>query len=124
MGAKLLVVDDEAIIATGLQVLLEHMGYEVTGVAASGEEAIEMAKDSAPDLVLMDIRLKGKMDGVEAAMRIHEMLGIPVIYITGYSDTATLERVNASVHSGLLQKPVGEYALRHAIENALKASTS
>lgn len=120
MGAKILVVDDEAIIATSLQLLLEHMGYEVTGTAESGEEAIEMAKTNGPDLVLMDIRLKGKMDGVEAARRIHEMLGIPVVYITGYSDTATLERVKESVHSGLLQKPVSEYALRQAIEDALK----
>jgi CheY-like chemotaxis protein len=96
------------------------MGHRVSGIAISGEEAVKLAEEGRPNLVLMDITLEGEMDGIEAASQIIEKLNIPVIFVTGYSDDITLKRLDAVDHYGVLQKPVDEYTLKMSVENMLK----
>ncbi len=117
--ARILVVEDEGIIAHDIQTTLEKLGYEVPGVAAAGEEAIQLAAEHRPDLVLMDIILWGGMDGVEAAKHIRERLGIPVIFLTAHSDAGTFERAKATGPHGYLVKPLVERELRIGVEMAL-----
>ncbi|MGH7258777.1 MAG: response regulator, partial [Nitrospiraceae bacterium] len=90
--ANILVVEDEPIVAKDIQLSLRRLGYRVPATATSGEEAIRKAKESHPDLILMDIVLKGKMDGVETVQHIRKQYDVPVIYLTAYADDHTLER--------------------------------
>ncbi len=113
---KILVVEDEAIIAKDLQWRLEGMGYEVPAVVASGEEAITKALEFKPDLVLMDIMLLGSMDGIEAANQIRSQIDTPLIYLTAYADEEILERAKISEPFGYLIKPIGDRELRSNIE--------
>lgn len=117
--AKILVVEDEYIIASALQESLTAMGYEVIEVVATGEQAVEVAARLRPDVVLMDIQLKGSMDGIQAAQRIQNRLGIPVVYLTAHSDPDTLKRVVHSRSYGYLTKPITEEELKEAIDKAL-----
>ena len=117
---KILVVEDERIIAINLKESLESLGYTVPAIAASGEKAIEKATEFRPDLVLMDIWLKGNIDGIEAAQQIWEHLKIPTIYVTGHSDQSTVERAKITAPFGYILKPVKEQALYVAIETALQ----
>lgn len=117
---QILVVEDETIIALNLKENLESLGYAVVALATSGEKAIEKAIELHPNLVLMDIRIKGKMDGIEAAQQIWESLSIPVIYVTGHSDQNTLERAKITAPFGYILKPVKERELAVAIEIALQ----
>lgn len=116
---KILVVEDERIVAKDIQISLEQLGYAVPAVAASGGEAINKAADTSPDLVLMDINLKGDMDGVEAARQLHTRFKIPVIYLTAYSDDNTLERAKLTEPVGYLLKPFKARELHAAIQMAL-----
>ncbi|BAY10496.1 hybrid sensor histidine kinase/response regulator [Calothrix sp. NIES-2098] len=118
-NAKVLVVEDEAIVAKDLKNRLTRFGYIVPAIASSGREAINKALEFAPDLVLMDIRLKGEMDGIEAAQEIHRQLDIPVIYLTAYADDRTLERAKVTEPFGYLLKPFKERELQTNIEIAL-----
>lgn len=117
---KILVVEDERIIAINLKESLESLGYTVPAIAASGEQAIEKATEFRPDLVLMDIWLKGAIDGIEAAQQIWDRLKIPTIYVTGHSDQSTVERAKITAPFGYILKPVKEQALYVAIETALQ----
>ncbi|OYE06209.1 hybrid sensor histidine kinase/response regulator [Nostoc sp. 'Peltigera membranacea cyanobiont' 232] len=117
--AKILVVEDEAIVAKDLQYRLIKFGYTVPVIASSGEEAINKAVEISPDLVLMDIKLKGSMDGIEAAQEIYKYLDIPVIYLTAYADDKTLERAKITEPFGYLLKPFKEKELRTNIEITL-----
>ena len=117
---KILVVEDEKIIALNVKESLEFLGYVVPAIAASGEKAVEKATQLRPDLVLMDIRLKGNMDGIQAAEQIWNSLSIPVIYVTGHSDKSTLERAKITAPFGYILKPVKEQELHVAIETALQ----
>ena len=117
---QILVVEDERIIALNLKENLESLGYSVVGIAASGQQAIEKATQLRPDLVLMDIRLRGDMDGIQAAEQIWESLSIPVIYVTGHSDQSTLERAKITAPFGYVLKPVKEKELSVAISIALQ----
>jgi hypothetical protein len=114
-----MVVEDESIIAEDIQAMLESLGYTVPAIALSGEEAIQKAVETHPDLVLMDIVLRGKMDGVEAAeyLRIHHHM--PVIYVTAYADEKTLRRAKLTEPFGYILKPFDERELHTAIELAL-----
>jgi PAS domain S-box-containing protein len=114
----ILVVEDERIIALNLKENLESLGYSVVAIAASGEKAVEKATQLHPDLVLMDIRLQGNLDGIQAAQQIWENLSIPVIYVTGHSDQSTLERAKITAPFGYILKPVKERELYVAIETA------
>ena len=119
MHAKILVVEDEAITALDIQGLLERMGFEVVSIASNGREAIQKAKDLKPDLILMDITLKGEMDGIEAADEIMNLFNIPVIYLTGYSDEKTFERIKLTKPYGFISKPVSPNELKASIDTAL-----
>lgn len=116
---RVLVVEDEAIIAKDLQWRLEGMGYEVPYVAASGEEAVAKTLELSPDLVLMDIMLLGTMDGIEAADRIRSQANIPIIYLTAYADDEILERAKITEPFGYLVKPIGDRELHSNIEITL-----
>lgn len=115
----ILVVDDEQIVALDIKHTLERLGYTVPAIIADGKTAIDKAAELKPNLVLMDIRLKGDMDGIQAASIITGKLRIPVIYLTAYSDEATLERAKSSNPFGFLIKPFEERELHSTIEIAL-----
>jgi len=113
------IVEDEAIVADDLRETLISLGYTVAGTAKSGEIALEKVKDLRPDLVLMDIHLAGKIDGVETAGKIHELYEIPVIYLTAYSDKALLDRAKVTEPYGYVIKPYDERELHSVIEMTL-----
>jgi PAS domain S-box-containing protein len=115
----ILIVEDEAIVAADLSGKLGQLGYEVVGITAKGEEAIELACSRKPQVVLMDIRLKGPMDGIEAAEAIRHWHCAPVIYLTAHSDSPTLERAKLSGPFGYIIKPFEERELSTTIELAL-----
>ncbi len=117
--ATILIVEDEAIIAADLTATLQRLGYEVCATTGFGEEAIDLALNKRPDLVLMDIRLAGAMDGVEAAGIIRRELDLPVVFLTAHSDRATLERAKLSDPFGYILKPFEELGLETHIEMAL-----
>ena len=117
--AKILVVEDESEVADTLIMMLKKFGYNVVGCENGAEGAIQKAGDLRPDLVLMDIELSGKMDGVEAAATIRKKYHIPVIYITAICDAKTLERVGATVPYGYILKPFTENELHTVIEISL-----
>jgi len=114
-----LIVEDEAIVAADLAGKLEQLGYQVAGIASNGEDAIELACGLKPAAVLMDIRLQGTMDGIEAAEAIRRRYDVPVIYLTAHSDTATLERAKISQPFGYILKPFEERELSATIKMAL-----
>ena len=118
-GAQIVVVENEGIVAKDIQNSLRHLGYTVGAVASSGEEAIHRVEETHPDIVLMDIRLEGEMDGVEAATQIYDRFRIPVIYLTAYTDTDTLERAKITEPFGYILKPFEERELHTTIEIAL-----
>ena len=116
---NILVVDDERVVALDIRNTLERLGYAVPVVAVSGEEAVRKAREFSPDLVLMDVRLKGAMDGIQAAKAIHQSLGIPIIYLTAHSDEETMRRALDAGPFGYLIKPFQERELHSTIEIAL-----
>lgn len=118
--AKLLIVEDEPEVAETLEIKLKKFGYAVVGRESTAEGAIQTAGKSRPDIVLMDIELSGKMDGIQAADAIRKKYHIPVIYVTAICDTKTLERVGASIPYGYLLKPFKDDELRTVIEIALE----
>lgn len=116
---KILIVEDEIIVAEDIKDNLEELGYSITAIADSGEQAIESAAISQPDLVLMDVRLKGKMDGVQAAETIWSNFKIPIVYLTANSDITTIQRAKDTEPFGYVTKPFRERELHAAIEIAL-----
>ncbi|MGQ0811295.1 MAG: response regulator [Nitrospiraceae bacterium] len=122
--AKILVVEDEPIVARDIQVSLQRLGYDVPMTASSGEEALRKAGELRPDLVIMDVVLKGPMDGIEAAEQMRRRFDVPVIYLTAYADDQTLERAKTSSPAGYMLKPYQPNALRTNIEVALHRSQS
>jgi chemotaxis response regulator CheB len=116
---KVLIVEDERIVAKHLQDSLSDMGYLVTGCVSSGQSAIKLARENKPELVLMDIHLKGQITGIDATRRIWEELQIPVVYLTAHADSQTLEQVQKTHYYGYIVKPVHAKAVRAAIELAL-----
>ena len=117
--SKILVVDDEAIITMQLEKRLSVMGYSIAGMAASGEDAVEKARRFRPDLVLMDIVMPGKMNGIEAAVIITKELDIPVVFITAYADDSIIEKAKSARPYGYIVKPFNELEIKAAIEVAL-----
>ncbi len=117
---KILIVEDEGIVARHIQQSLEDSGYEITATLASGEDAVERVREQTPDLVLMDIRLKGSMDGVEAAGQVKKFSDTPIVYLTAQMDETLLERLKATEPSGYILKPFDEKELEAAIEIALE----
>ncbi len=119
MNANILVVEDESIVAEDIQNKLKKFGYTVLASVSSGEEALQKAADNHPDLVLMDIKIKGNMDGVEVAKEIYARFDIPVVYLTAYVDENTLERAKITEPFGYIIKPFKESDLRTTIEITL-----
>ncbi|HEY3275096.1 MAG TPA: response regulator [Syntrophorhabdaceae bacterium] len=117
--ANILIVEDELIVAHDIQYSLNVLGYMTMGIVSSGEGAIAEARKSRPDLALMDIRLKGAMDGIETAQILREELDIPVIYLTAYADEGTLDRAKVTGPFGYILKPFNEKDLSSTIEMAL-----
>jgi len=118
-NTQIMVVEDEALIAMALQKKLKKWGYEVPAVVSSGEEAIIAATKFHLDLVLMDIRLYGRLDGVETAQEITKYISIPVIYLTGFSDEHILKRAEDTEAFGYLMKPINERELQATLQIAL-----
>jgi PAS domain S-box-containing protein/putative nucleotidyltransferase with HDIG domain len=116
---KILVVEDESIVARDIRNMLLGIGYEVTAVTSDAEEAVKIAEKEQPQLVLMDIMLKGDISGVEAADQIYSRLNIPVVYLTAYADETTLQRAKETEPFGYLLKPFEERELKSTIEIAL-----
>ncbi|GAB6147378.1 ATP-binding response regulator [Desulfocicer niacini] len=117
--SSILIVEDEFVIAKDIQISLENMGYLVCAIVSSGEEAITKAKKEKPDLVLMDIILKGEIDGIEAGRQIWSLFKIPIVYLTAYADENTLEKAKISEPYGYILKPFKNRELNIAIEIAL-----
>ena len=117
--SKILVVEDERIVAEDIQKRLQNLGYTIPSVASSGEEALQKVEEDNPHLVLMDIVLGGEIDGIEAAKHVRSRFGIPVVFLTAYTDEKTLERAKTTEPFGYLVKPFEDRELHAAIEMAL-----
>lgn len=102
---RVLIVEDDMIISLVIENMVKELGHEVIGKATSGSEAIDIALENAPDLILMDIRLKGEMDGIEAVTQIKEKINTAVIYLTGNSDRVNYDRARATDFIDLITKP-------------------
>jgi CheY-like chemotaxis protein len=118
---RILIVEDERIIALDVEDMLQSMGYEVVAVMSSGEEAIQKAEQENPDLVLMDINLKGRLDGVDAAKHIRKHLNIPVIYTSGSTDERTMKRMENIEADAFIPKPYSNVELDILIKLTLHA---
>lgn len=116
---RIMIVEDESIVAMGIKHKLEDLGYSVVGVVATGEAAVQTALDTKPDLILMDIVLKGDMDGIEAAQKIHTRQNTPIIYLTAYSDEEVLERARITEPYGYILKPFKKSEVNANIQMAI-----
>jgi CheY-like chemotaxis protein len=115
-----LVVDDQALIADLWCILLEDMGFDVCGTAPTAVAAIAMAKQHRPRVIIMDVRLRGEMDGVDAALAIHESLGSKVIFITGSREPETMARIQLDNPAAVLFKPVSNRQFQSAVREAFR----
>jgi len=119
LADRILIVEDERITAEDLEEVLKDLGYQVSGVVSSSEEAIREAQRNPPDLVLMDIRIRGEIDGAETALLLRERFDVPVVYLTAHADRDTLERAKQSRPLGYIVKPFHEAELHASVEMAL-----
>jgi PAS domain S-box-containing protein len=117
-GCSVLIVEDEPIVAKDLQLMLRDMGYDAFAIAASADDAVKRSAERCPDLVLMDIRIKGKLDGIQTADILRRRFGVAVIYLTAHADEATIERAARTEPYGYLLKPIKTDELRSAVEVA------
>jgi PAS domain S-box-containing protein len=117
---RILIVEDETIVAMDVAATLRRLGYEVVGMVGTGGAAVELARSMNPDLILMDISLKGTMDGIEAAAIIHRQSATPIIFLTAHADADTVERAKAASPYGYLVKPFDESMLHRVLEIALQ----
>ncbi|CAN5645018.1 hypothetical protein BH10PSE5_BH10PSE5_03970 [soil metagenome] len=117
----ILIVEDEFLIAEGLRLQVEEMGHVVCALAATADEAIAAAQTHRPRVVLMDMRLRGEKDGVDAALAIYDTVGSKVIFITGSREPATMERIQTDHPAAVLFKPLSDRQLRNTLEEVLAA---
>lgn len=115
---NILIVEDELIIALMIERMVQNLGHNVSAKVTTGEAAVEAAKEHKPDIILMDIRLQGEMDGIEAMNEIRRSANIPVIYITGNSDESYRKRVEALKPLGFLTKPISQGELSRSFSFA------
>ena len=113
---KILVVEDEMLIAAKISMLLTNLGYEVTGILPRGEEALPHITENKPDILLLDINLKGKIDGIQTAAAIQQTTDIPIIYLTANSDDATFNRAKSTRPAAFIEKPFKQHNLQRALE--------
>ncbi len=116
---NILIVEDESIIAKDIQHSLKKLGYNVVGICSSAEEAVKFCEENLPELVLMDIMLSGEGSGVDAAVQLRDKFNLPIIYLTAYADTTTVEKAKHTEPFGYIIKPFKEIDLRTTIEVAL-----
>ena len=116
---NVLVVEDESIVSKDIQHSLKKLGYNVVGAASTGEQAVKLVVDTQPDIILMDIMLKGEMNGIEAATQIRQETNIPVIFLTAYADESTLSKAKVTQPYGYIIKPFKEIDIHTSIEMAL-----
>jgi len=121
---RILVVEDENIIASDIENTLKSLGFYVCGVVSSGEEAIIRVPAVKPDLVLMDIKLKGEINGITAANEIYRNYKVPIVYLSAYGDEATIEKARKSNSFGFVNKPFAEYELEGIIKKTLHLNYS
>jgi CheY-like chemotaxis protein len=121
--AKILITEDERIIAEDLKLTLQSFGHEVAAICASGEEAVTKTRELLPDLIFMDIQLKGKLTGIDAA-HILKSSKIPIIFCTAYSDHKTIMQAASIDHSGYLIKPIMENELKCILDKFLNRKSS
>jgi CheY-like chemotaxis protein len=117
-SGRILVVEDELIVARDIAMLLQEIGYVALGPANSGEQAIEMARQLRPDLVLMDVRLASAMDGIEAAQIIRNQFSLPVVFLSASTGGGNTERAKLAEPAGYLSKPFSKYELRDVLAAA------
>jgi DNA-binding response OmpR family regulator len=113
---RVMIVEDEGIIADHIASLLKKAGHVVAGISASGEEVLEMVGELYPDLVLMDIRIEGRLDGIQTADKLRENSDVPVIFLSAQTDAPTMARVKASGRPELLRKPINKALLLNAVQ--------
>jgi len=118
IDTQVLIVEDEIVVATEIKLRLEDMGFMVIGIVNNGRDAVQQAIDLYPDVILMDITLKGKMNGLEATRRISQQTDIPVIFITAHTDTPTLDSAREASSHGIFTKPFSDDELKSAIQQA------
>lgn len=116
---SILIVEDERITALEIESILEELGYKILGVLDTGKKVMEQMQYNVPDLVLMDIRLPGEMDGTEITQEISKYYSVPVVYLTAHSDPETLEKAKMTEPAGYLTKPVKREDLKATLEIAL-----
>jgi CheY-like chemotaxis protein len=116
---RVLIVEDDGVLALELTSMIEHWGGDAVGVATSAARAIRLAHELTPDLILMDVRLQGEIDGIEAAREIRDMQGCPIIFVTSHSDSDTLRRIKELGSLPVLSKPVSKAELLAAIKKVL-----
>jgi CheY-like chemotaxis protein len=121
--ANILVVEDEGVVSIDIRNMLRNAGYGIAAVAFQGEEAVRKAEMTKPDLVLMDIGLKGEIDGIEAAKKIRDRFHIPVIFLTGFADESTMAKAKEVDPSGFIIKPINEEELKRILEQTLTGIT-
>jgi DNA-binding NarL/FixJ family response regulator len=121
-SARILVVEDDFLVAAEIEIALSDAGFDVAGVAASADEAVELAQLQRPALVVMDVRLAGQRDGIDAAVEIFRQLGIRCIFATAHYDQHSLERAKPAMPLGWLQKPYSMDSLVNAVRRALSAA--
>jgi CheY-like chemotaxis protein len=117
---RVLIVEDEILIAEELSERLSRLGFSVIAAVDSAEEGVTIATTERPDLVLMDIRLTGEKDGVQAAAEIRQQVDVPIVYITAYSDRLTVDRAKRTEHDGFILKPFHKSELQSTIEVAMQ----
>lgn len=117
---RILIVEDDALVALGIRLTLQELGYEIVGIAASEPEAVALAQTHRPDLALMDIRLRGPVDGIDTARRLRTEMGIRSVYLSAYADEQTLSRVSQTYPLGFVQKPYSAPQLKSALELAIR----
>ncbi|KYK37267.1 MAG: response regulator [Theionarchaea archaeon] len=118
--ADILIVEKESIVAEDIRRSLQNLGYSVSAAVSSGDEAFQKMRENLPDLILVDIVLKGNMDGIEAAETIRSQFNVPVVYLTAYVDEKLLERAQMTEPSGYILKPFEDRELHTVIDTAIR----
>lgn len=121
-NARVMVVEDEGIVSIDIRNILKKLGYIISAVAFSGEEAILKVNENPTDLILMDIGLKGNIDGIQAAKKIRSRNKIPVIFLSGFADDNTLKKAQEAKPAAYLLKPINEEELKETIEKIVKST--
>jgi CheY-like chemotaxis protein len=118
-SASILIIEDEALIASYIRTVLEESGFAIAGVASTGAEALVLASETRPDLALVDIRLPGPMDGIEIAIQLRGSLNVPSLFLSGAADSETMERARQAAPLGFLEKPFRPSQVFNALQRAL-----